>query len=78
VFPIIGGLLCIYLMTKLEAVTWLRFFAWLAIGLVIYFAYGRTHSRLQRGDVDGDGPRFSRDPTAGGPAQPAPTTRPEA
>ena len=48
-FPIIGALLCIYLMTKLEAVTWIRFFAWLLIGLVIYFLYGRTHSRLQRG-----------------------------
>jgi APA family basic amino acid/polyamine antiporter len=48
-FPLIGAALCIYLMTKLELVTWLRFFAWLAIGLVIYFIYGRTHSRLQRG-----------------------------
>jgi APA family basic amino acid/polyamine antiporter len=49
-FPIIGGLLCIYLMTKLSGVTWLRFFVWLLIGLVIYFVYGRTHSRLQRGE----------------------------
>jgi basic amino acid/polyamine antiporter, APA family len=73
-FPIIGSLLCIYLMTKLEAVTWLRFLIWLAIGLVIYFAYGRTHSHLRRGDSDDDGPRFSRDP-AGGPARPAPTRR---
>jgi basic amino acid/polyamine antiporter, APA family len=50
-FPIVGGALCIYLMTKLEGVTWLRFFGWLAAGLVIYFIYGRTHSRLQRGDT---------------------------
>jgi basic amino acid/polyamine antiporter, APA family len=50
-FPIIGGALCIYLMTKLEAVTWLRFFGWLAAGLLIYFVYGRTHSRLQQGDT---------------------------
>jgi APA family basic amino acid/polyamine antiporter len=47
VFPLIGAGLCIYLMTRLEGVTWLRFFIWLAIGLVIYFAYGRTHSRLR-------------------------------
>ena len=49
-FPLIGSALCIYLMTKLEGVTWLRFFVWLLIGLVIYFVYGRTHSRLQRGE----------------------------
>jgi basic amino acid/polyamine antiporter, APA family len=49
VFPIIGGLLCIYLMSRLELVTWLRFGGWLLLGLIIYFIYGRTHSRLQRG-----------------------------
>jgi basic amino acid/polyamine antiporter, APA family len=49
VFPLIGAALCIYLMTRLEFVTWARFLIWLAVGLVIYAAYGRTHSRLQRG-----------------------------
>jgi APA family basic amino acid/polyamine antiporter len=51
VFPIIGTLLCFYLMSKLEGATWLRFVGWLVVGLVIYFAYGRTHSRLQRGEA---------------------------
>jgi APA family basic amino acid/polyamine antiporter len=54
-FPLIGTGLCIYLMSRLELVTWLRFGAWLLLGLVIYLVYGRTHSRLQRGegpDVD--------------------------
>ncbi|MBI5105560.1 MAG: amino acid permease [Solirubrobacterales bacterium] len=50
VFPLIGSALCIYLMTKLEAETWLRFGAWLIAGLAIYGLYGRTHSRLQRGE----------------------------
>jgi APA family basic amino acid/polyamine antiporter len=50
VFPLIGAALCIYLMTQLEGVTWLRFFIWLALGIVIYLVYGRTHSRLQRGE----------------------------
>ena len=50
VFPLIGSALCIYLMSRLELVTWLRFLGWLLLGLVIYFLYGRTHSRLQRGE----------------------------
>jgi APA family basic amino acid/polyamine antiporter len=47
VFPIIGCLLCIYLMVKLPAVTWLRFGIWLVVGLAIYFLYSRAHSRLR-------------------------------
>jgi basic amino acid/polyamine antiporter, APA family len=50
-FPIIGAALAIFLMKYLEAATWIRFGVWLAIGLAIYFAYGRTHSRLRRGEV---------------------------
>ena len=50
-FPLIGAGLCIYLMTKLDSETWVRFGIWLAIGVVIYFAYGRRHSLLQRGEV---------------------------
>ena len=52
VFPIIGTLLCVLLLTTLEdpGPTLLRFVAWLAIGFAIYFAYGRTHSRLARGE----------------------------
>jgi len=33
------------LMFSLPAENWLRLFVWLAIGLAIYFAYGRHHSR---------------------------------
>jgi APA family basic amino acid/polyamine antiporter len=62
-FPIIGGLLCISRLTKLEGVTWLRFFGWLLVGLVIYFVYGRTHSRLQRGE-DPPPPATEGDPAA--------------
>ena len=48
IFPIIGGVLCIYLMTKLAGATWIRFFVWLAIGLVIYAFYGYRNSVLRR------------------------------
>jgi len=30
----------------LQPWTWVRFLGWLAIGLVIYFCYGRHHSVL--------------------------------
>jgi basic amino acid/polyamine antiporter, APA family len=48
VFPIIGVLLCVYLMAQLPLSTWVRFFAWLAIGMLIYVFYGYRHSRLRR------------------------------
>ena len=51
VFPIIGALLCLYLMRDLDRDTWMRFVVWLAIGFVIYFAYGRRHSRLRQGEA---------------------------
>jgi basic amino acid/polyamine antiporter, APA family len=44
--PILGVLFCGYLMASLPEVTWIRFFAWLAFGLIIYFSYGRFHSRI--------------------------------
>ncbi|MBF0497158.1 MAG: amino acid permease [Deltaproteobacteria bacterium] len=44
--PALGVILCGYLMVNLPAATWIRFVIWLAIGLVIYFAYGYRHSRL--------------------------------
>lgn len=45
-FPIISVILCIGLMAGLLVITWIRFFGWLAIGLVIYFFYSRRHSEF--------------------------------
>jgi APA family basic amino acid/polyamine antiporter len=47
-FPIIGVLVCLALMVALPWDTWARLVIWLAIGLVVYFLYGRRHSRLAR------------------------------
>ena len=52
VFPLIGAALALFLMKYLEAATWYRFAGWLLIGLVIYFIYGRHHSRARRGQVE--------------------------
>ena len=41
-------LLCGYLMLNLIAETWVRFLVWMVIGIGVYFAYGRSHSRLGR------------------------------
>jgi APA family basic amino acid/polyamine antiporter len=46
--PIIGTLICIYLMTGLPLATWIRLFVWLAIGLTIYFSYGRFRAAKLR------------------------------
>jgi basic amino acid/polyamine antiporter, APA family len=51
VFPVIGTLLCVYLMAQLPLGTWIRFFGWLAAGILIYVLYGYRHSRLRRAAV---------------------------
>lgn len=44
--PVLGLLTNLYLMTELGITNWSRFLAWLALGLVIYFAYGYRNSKL--------------------------------
>ncbi len=39
----------LYLAVNLPALTWLRFVLWVALGLVVYFAYGYRHSNLRTG-----------------------------
>jgi APA family basic amino acid/polyamine antiporter len=47
--PLAGIAICIYLMVNLPLATWIRFGAWLAAGLVLYFLYGARHSKLRGG-----------------------------
>src|SRR5438093_3399361 len=48
-FPILGVVFCFVLMLSLPFETWIRFFVWLGIGLLIYFLYGVAHSKLRSG-----------------------------
>ncbi len=43
-----GALSALYLMVSLPWPTWRRLLIWMAIGLVLYFAYGYRHSRIGR------------------------------
>ena len=46
VLPIVSALACLWLMFNLTGSTWVRFLAWMALGIVIYLAYGRRRSRF--------------------------------
>jgi basic amino acid/polyamine antiporter, APA family len=48
VFPVLSIIFCVILMMGLEVMTWIRFFGWLAIGLVIYFFYSRHRSEFAK------------------------------
>ncbi|MDU1847588.1 MAG: amino acid permease [Niallia nealsonii] len=44
--PALAVIFCVYLMLQLSSFTWKGFVIWLAIGLIIYIAYGYKHSKL--------------------------------
>lgn len=52
--PVVGTLICIYLMTGLPLPTWIRLFVWLAVGLTIYFSYGRFRAAAVRDQAVAD------------------------
>ena len=46
VIPVMGLISCFYLMAQETYIVWIRFLAWLIIGLVIYFLYSYKNSKL--------------------------------
>lgn len=52
--PILGIITCLVLMFSLPIENWWRLFAWLGIGLVIYFLYGYKHSVMHMRKLKGN------------------------
>lgn len=50
--PVLGTLCCLYLMITIPPKSWLVFFGWMAVGLLVYFIYGRNNSRLRNNGAD--------------------------
>ncbi|MFS0916968.1 amino acid permease [Brevibacillus sp. 179-C 1.1 NHS] len=48
--PILAVLFCGYLVYNLPMLTKVAFLSWLAVGAIVYFLYGRKHSRLANDD----------------------------
>ncbi|HEY4785374.1 MAG TPA: amino acid permease [Bacteroidales bacterium] len=46
--PVLGLLTNLYLMTELGFTNWMRFILWLIAGLIIYFTYSYTNSKLHK------------------------------
>ncbi|MBA3405225.1 MAG: amino acid permease, partial [Gemmatimonadaceae bacterium] len=51
--PILAILICGYMMFSLPSDTWIRLLVWLGLGLLIYFLYGKAHSRIGRSEASG-------------------------
>lgn len=49
--PLVGIGFSIWLVTKLQTATWIRFLVWFLIGALVYGLYGYRHSRLGQGEV---------------------------
>lgn len=49
--PIMGIIVCVYLMYALPTESWARLAIWLGLGLLIYFVYGKRNSKLGKGKV---------------------------
>ncbi|MCK1987381.1 amino acid permease [Lysinibacillus fusiformis] len=49
VLPILSFLLCLFLISQLSVLTWVACGIWFIIGFIVYLAYGRKHSEMNKG-----------------------------
>jgi APA family basic amino acid/polyamine antiporter len=48
VVPLLAVAFCLFLMSKLQPITWTAFLIWITIGIIVYFTYSRKHSVLNK------------------------------
>ena len=46
--PLLGTIACLVLMFLMPAVTWLQFIVFTALGCLVYYYYGRKHSKMRK------------------------------
>lgn len=46
VLPLLSFLACLFLITRLSIHTWIACGIWFVFGMIVYFSYGKKHSRL--------------------------------
>jgi amino acid transporter len=46
--PLLGLSTCLYLLTGMTKTNWAWFLGWLMLGLIVYFLYGKNHSKLNQ------------------------------
>ena len=51
--PIAGIAVCVYLMYSLPGESWIRLAIWMALGVIIYFSYGKKHSVVRKNIEEG-------------------------
>jgi len=51
--PIAGIAVCVYLMYSLPGESWIRLAIWMALGVIIYFSYGKKHSVVRKSIEEG-------------------------
>jgi len=46
--PVLGTLICLYMMISLPGAAWIRLVVWVSLGLILYFGYGKRRGKAVR------------------------------
>jgi APA family basic amino acid/polyamine antiporter len=45
--PVLGIIVCVLMMASLPIVSWERLAIWMALGILIYYAYSKKNSKIR-------------------------------